>query len=56
MMSIACMRVALELDLFQVWGGVDLVRRTDLVPADRLRIRNFLIHLFAKTLARGPPH
>ncbi len=37
------MRVALELDLFQVWGDVDLMRRTDLMPADRLRIRNLLI-------------
>ena len=29
--------MALELDLLQVWGDVDLVRHTDLMPADRLR-------------------
>lgn len=43
MMNIARMSVALELDLLQIWGGVDLVRCTDLMPADRLRIGNLLI-------------
>ena len=42
-MNIARMSVALELDRLQIRGGVDLVRRTDLVPANRLRVGHLLI-------------